>query len=420
MIIKKLNKFTIFIGLAGFIVSLYALIVHVKNLMAPGGSSLCDINSTISCSVVIGSKYGEFAAIPLGAYGMAYFAIILAAALTPKFAPLTHQQLSKLELVIALIGVCVVAVLMTISYSILKMVCPTCSIVHVLVLLYAILKTVQFVKLKKEQYNAHAPSIHDAYMKFFALSLCLALPPLMAGLISPMLVYYFGNKTNVSLPDTRVSTPAMVSDTELQAKLKAELMTFNKSNYVGNGEDYHRGNENAPVVVQMFSDFGCPHCKTANEALLRAQDMVGLDKVVLVYRFYPLSNECNSFVGAKGWYTYNCSLVIAARCAGQQGNFWEFKEWAFSGQDWTNQMRDKNFSSEGLKIEAKNLKMNVEEFSQCLEGHSEDNKIKDDIILANQLNIQGTPLIIINGDVYKGPQETNIFVQLFERALEGK
>jgi protein-disulfide isomerase/uncharacterized membrane protein len=415
--VKKLNKLSILIGVSGFLVSLYALFVHVKTLMGPGGGTLCDVSATINCSAVIGSRYGEFAAIPLGAYGMAYFAIILAAAVTPKLSHITAKQLLKLELSIALVGLAVVGALAVISYTILKMVCPTCSIIHVLVVIYTILKIVQFIKLRKERISeSHSDVSHmttEPYVRFFGLALCLAIPPLMVGLMSPLLVSYLG-KSN---PSHNLTENSLQPLTDSQITLQKEMMKFNKSNYVGNGEDYRRGNDNAPVVVQVFADFGCPHCKVIGEVLKKAQDTVGLDKVVIVDRFYPLSNECNSFVGAKGWYEYNCSLVIASRCAGQQGQFLAFKEWAFSGQDWTNQERAQKFSLAGLQKEAQALNINVNTFAQCIGGHGEDQKIKDDTVLANQLGIQGTPLILIDGMVYKGYPDALNLVKAFEQAL---
>lgn len=415
MIIRKISKLTIFIALIGFFVSLYALFLHIKNLMTPGAGSICDINATINCSAVIGSKYGEFASIPLGSYGMAYFALLFAAAITPKFVSTTKKQLAIIEIGLAAIGVLVVGLLMGISYGILKLVCPTCSVTHALVLLYACVKSFEWFKLfKQKKHDQHVNDESQSeqlfqqtnpYRTFFALALCFSIPPLMIGLFSPLLVDYFLPKKTLEAELSSV-----------QKKLNADLKSFNKSNYIGNGEDYRYGNDNAPIVVQVFSDFGCPHCKTANDALIAAQHAFGIDKVVLVYRFYPLSNECNQFVGGKGWYTYNCSLVVAARCAGQQEKFWEFKDWAFSGQDWTDQERAKNFSLDGLKNQAKQLNMNVETFEQCLTGHSEDNKMRDDIILANSLSIQGTPLIIINGEIFHGAPNSKMLLEKFKQA----
>ena len=63
-------------------------------------------------------------------------------------------------------------------------------------------------------------------------------------------------------------------------------MNFNKTNFVGNGEDYRREMTQQEWLFKSFSDFGCPHCRIATEGMTKAQDAIGLDKVVIVYRFF--------------------------------------------------------------------------------------------------------------------------------------
>jgi uncharacterized membrane protein/protein-disulfide isomerase len=409
----KISISSIVIGVIGFFVSLYALILHIQNLLQPGHGALCDINSTFNCSAVIGSSYGEFASIPLGSYGMAYFIVLISAALLPKISVITKKQHSTLEFILSSIGFLTAISLFYISHFILKTICPTCTIIHLLVVIYFVIKGVDFFKTKKNFKESALPSGSDYLIRFMAICICLGMPPLAAGLIAPIVIdnffpsYKFINKEKVL---TKINTLAAASESA-SADLNKQLSSFNKTNYVGNGEDYRRGNDEAKVVVQMFSDFGCPHCKEATTALLQAQDQVGLDQVLFVYRFFPLSNKCNPYASSEGWYPYTCTLTQAARCVGVQGKFWEFKEWAFSGQDWTDEQRAQSFSMAGLKEEAKNLGVNADLVEQCIEKGLELNKIKDDATLANKLKIEGTPLILVNGKRYQGPHTVENFVQ---------
>ena len=410
--IQKISIATIIIGLAGFFNSLYALILHIQNLMQPGHGAFCDINTKITCSSVIGSQYGEFASIPLGSYGMAYFILILSAAI--KISDITLKQLAKLEFFLGLVGFIFVLVLFSISFFILKKLCPTCSFIHIITVIYFALK-IKNLFLTKQQ---STPNSGDAYLRFLAVGLCLGIPPLAAGLIAPIIIDKFfpaaSKKNQVHLDINKVRD---VSQKEVQPNkenLIEKMMTFNKTNYVGNGEDYRRGLDSAKVVVQVFSDFGCPHCKDANAPMMQAQKDVGLDKVVLVYRFYPLTNKCNPTVSSDGWYPYSCILAEATRCAGSQGKFWEFKDWGFSGQEWTDEKRAQQFSLSGLKEKAKILGMNSDEFGQCIERNIELNKIKEDAELAKKLDIKGTPLILINGHEYTGAHSVESFTHAFQ------
>lgn len=415
--LKKLDIFSVVIGLLGFFVSLYALALHLQIISNSGGSAICDINATVSCSGVVGSSYGEFLSIPLGAYGMAYFAILLSAAFLPKFAQVNKKWLIQLQLLLGGVGAFVALGLAYISYFILGLVCPTCTITQFLVIVFFIAKLFQYIRLKNQKSKAQ----QDAFIRFLAVSLCLALPPIAAGLFSP----FFANlliKTDKAPKQVQVEStkPIQVVSKENESEQQAEnaLKTFNKTNFVGNGEDYRRGNDNAKIIVQVFSDFGCPHCKTATKNMADAQDAVGINNVVIVYRFFPISNKCNPFIDFEGAYPFTCELSEASRCAGQQGKFWEFKSWAFDGQEWSDAKRAQEFSLNGLKEQAKKLNLNVETFTQCLENHTELQKLKDDAKIGQDLGIDGTPLIYINGVKYSGNHSVSSFVQEFSSRLK--
>lgn len=405
--LTKINLISIILGIIGFFVSLYALIIHLKDGIGP---HICDVNSSVNCTAVIGSSFGEFAAIPLGAYGMTYFAIIISAALMPKFAKINKKWLAFWEFIIAVIGIIVVCVLMYISYMVLQKICIVCSIIQGITILYAGIKVYQFIATRKEE---NLPK-NDSFIRFIAVAICLGLPPLGVGLLSPFIASFF-KSDNKEFSQIKVDQETLTKSNNVD--LKMLMMTFNKTNFVGNGEDYRRGSDNAKVIIQIFSDFGCPHCRIATEAILKAQDNIGLDKILFVYRFFPLSNKCNSNVSLDG-YPFSCSLAEATRCSGQQGKFWEFKSWAFEGQQWDNAERAQKFSLEGMKAQALALNMNVSSFVQCLESHVELQKIKDDSAIANKFGIEGTPLIIINGEQYNGAHTSEAFSQAFYQILE--
>jgi protein-disulfide isomerase/uncharacterized membrane protein len=413
-ILSKINIITVALGIIGFFVSLYSLAVHLQ-LGLKSGPQICDFNSTVNCSNVIGSSYGEIASIPLGAYGMTYFAIVISAAFMPKLARINKKWLAFWELIIAIVGFISVCILVFISYKILNLICPTCSVIHAIVTLYTILKTYQFIKVRNEK---DLPK-NEAFIKFMAVSLCLGIPPLAIGFFGPILAPYILTNKNKPIQiqaNTKTeNSPETISQNEHD--LKSPMMSFNKTNFVGNGEDYRRGNDNAKVIIQVFSDFGCPHCRIATEAILNAQDTIGLDKVLFVYRFFPLSNKCNPYVPGEGGYPFSCSLAEAVRCSGQQGKFWEFKTWAFDGQKWNNSERAQKFSFNGMKAQATALGMNAEAFGQCIQSNMELQKIKDDAAIANKMGIQGTPLIIINGEQYEGSHSPEAFSQAFYQAL---
>jgi protein-disulfide isomerase len=159
----------------------------------------------------------------------------------------------------------------------------------------------------------------------------------------------------------------------------------------------------------------------ASEDIQAAMSAVGEDRVLFVYRNYPLSNKCNANVGSEG-HAYACDMAMAARCAGSQKKeaFWEFKTWAFSGIDMSPEDQAKQFSLEGFSAQAKKLNLDVSRFDACLKDKVEIAKLQEDIEFGKKMGLTGTPLIVINGRKYTGEQGPRGFTRAFREALEAK
>lgn len=397
------HPISLLLGLAGFGVSLWALVESVK--LGKGATDLgCDINNLVNCTKVIGSEYGKIAGIPLGAFGMSYFGVVIAAALLPKFAEMTPRWISTWRLPVAAIGAIVSLGLAYISYFRLEAVCAVCSTVHAISIVNFVVVLVSFLKSRSGPSSADS----SAFLKFVSTALAFGVPPLVAGLIAPSLPLGGGDTATAAQGE---QAPAVTG-----TAFPADLLRFSKSDFVGKGQDYRRGNDNAKVVLFMYSDFECPHCAHTSKEINKALSVVGEDKVLFVYRNYPLSNRCNSFVGSEG-HKNACQLALAARCAGQQGKFWEYKEWIFAGIEMSPSEKDKAFAPEGLKEKAKSIGIDAGRFAECFDGQVEMPKIKDDIEVGNKLGLQGTPLLVLNGRKYTGAFTAEALVTAFQTAL---
>jgi uncharacterized membrane protein len=116
-------------GLIGLAVSAYAIYVH--NIVAAGGQSACGISATVNCDAVIGSKYGVLLGLPLGVWGMAYFAVMMLTAVTDSTTPPRIAVLMRS--LVAAAGFITVLGLAYISYIIIKVTCPVCMTIHVII-----------------------------------------------------------------------------------------------------------------------------------------------------------------------------------------------------------------------------------------------------------------------------------------------
>ena len=108
--------------------------------------------------------------------------------------------------------------------------------------------------------------------------------------------------------------------------------------------DFITGDQNAPITIVIYVDFQCPFCgKFFKETELTAlANYVKDGKVKLVSRDF-------AFLGQE-----SLKAAEAARCAGDQGKFWEYHDYLFTHQNGENKG---NFSNLNLKTFAKELKL---------------------------------------------------------------
>jgi protein-disulfide isomerase len=156
-----------------------------------------------------------------------------------------------------------------------------------------------------------------------------------------------------------------------------------------------RGNPKARVMIVEFSDFQCPFCGQV-ETTLKSVLAKHQETVALSFRDMPITQIHPLALGA----------AEAARCAEEQGKFWEYHDLLFGDQG----SLDRN----GLVAKAARLQLDAQKFDGCLTSE----KYKAQIQLDNQdrlrAGVSGTPGFFINGIFMSGAQpEAN-----FERAIE--
>ena len=121
------------LSVAGLAVSGYAW--HVHRLIKAGDGSGCGISETISCDKVIGSRYGELFHIPLGVYGLLFFALVLLCSVSTRPGPEARNSEQMQRFAISAIGVLSSVALEYISLRVIGAVCPVCLTTHFITLL---------------------------------------------------------------------------------------------------------------------------------------------------------------------------------------------------------------------------------------------------------------------------------------------
>lgn len=115
------------LGAAGMALSVYSW--HIHRVIKAGGESGCGLSESLNCDKVLSSPYGEFFGIPLGVYGMMFFAIVLLTAVSTE-ANISWCQFRLTQLAIATAGILTSLGLLYISKVILQAYCPICLGIH--------------------------------------------------------------------------------------------------------------------------------------------------------------------------------------------------------------------------------------------------------------------------------------------------
>ncbi len=101
----------------------------------------------------------------------------------------------------------------------------------------------------------------------------------------------------------------------------------------------------------------------------------------------------------------------ASECAAEQDAFWEFHDLLYENQSGA------EFSKDNLKLFAETLGLDQETFDQCLDSGKYTAVVQQEVELSRQLDVQSTPVFLINGVQIIGAQPYESFEQVIESLL---
>ena len=143
-----------------------------------------------------------------------------------------------------------------------------------------------------------------------------------------------------------------------------------------------RGPQDAPVLIVEFADYECPYCQRVSPDLKKLQQEFP-GKVAVAFKDFPLVMHRNAQKAAE-----------AARCAGQQGRFWDYHDVLFANTT--------KLELTHLKAYARDLKLDPARFDQCVDGSEQAAAVQKDLAQAQRLGLTGTPGFFINGHFVSG------------------
>lgn len=169
--------------------------------------------------------------------------------------------------------------------------------------------------------------------------------------------------------------------------------------------DPYLGSPKAKVVFVEFADFQCPFCGSAFKTIipeLKAK-YVTAGKIKFYYKNFAFLGD-ESVLAAE-----------AAKCAGDQGKFWEYHDYLYNHQKGENQGA---FLTQNLKQFAKSLGLKSSDFDSCMDGHKHASEVKQETETARKdYVVSGTPTFFVNGKRIVGIQPLSVFQEKIDKEL---
>ena len=161
------------------------------------------------------------------------------------------------------------------------------------------------------------------------------------------------------------------------------------------------GPANAPVVINLFSDFQCPFCNRVRPTVEQIRQRYGT-RVRLVWRNFPLRIHDNARIAAEA-----AMEVFAQR--GSEG-FWVFHEVLFSHQDALDRAHLEQYAQEAH--------VDMARFRAALDNHTHQRLIDDDMAAAQATGAAlAMPSFFINGRFVVGAVPFEEFQRRIDAAL---
>jgi len=163
-------------------------------------------------------------------------------------------------------------------------------------------------------------------------------------------------------------------------------------------------------TLTVFLDFACPHCKTADEELIKRQVELK-DKLNVNFVFFPLNAECNPNV-KQGRKPYSCVAFKVALCSRSEGKQELAMKYLFDNMN-NYQTLFANSDAEVIKLATKELKL--KSLQKCLQPENIKKLIDSENAIYKNIQIPGTPYTLLNGrpikPIYKNPKAFAVFLQ---------
>ena len=173
-------------------------------------------------------------------------------------------------------------------------------------------------------------------------------------------------------------------------------------------EDHVRGADEPVFTVMDYSDFQDPRSSLFAEAVDRLLEE-NPDRVRVVSRLFPLI-------------AVNDKAAIAAQAAeaaAEQDQYWEMRELLYGQQENWISLPAEDFE-QWIAAQAADLGLNVDQFLADLKREDIVSRVQQAWEGGQKMGLPGTPLVLLNGQIYGGPRDYNSLNDILQLIVLGK
>ena len=360
------------LGLGASTVSSY---VHYQLLTNPSYSSFCDVNASVSCTQAYLSQYGSFMGVPVAIAGVIFFAIaavLAGVAGSPRSK--ARENAAGYIFLLSTVGLAFTLYLAYASYIQLGIFCILCAITYVSVIGLFI---VSGGATKFPMTTIPSRAARDLRTMTSTPAALVLLLVLGAG--SAVLIGAFPNENSAAAAQEQTFAnfqPLSAAERKQVEDWWAVQPTVDLPIPADDG---------TKVLIVKFSDYQCPACRTAFEALKPVLAKYQGQPVQFIKKHYPLEGECNPNAAGMNHYG-SCEAAVAYEMAKGTPHLAKLDEWLFDNQQRLN--RD-------VVREAAREQAGIEDFDTRYDAVLET--VRTDASLGKLVQVSSTPTIFING-----------------------
>lgn len=170
------------------------------------------------------------------------------------------------------------------------------------------------------------------------------------------------------------------------------------------------GKADAPVTLEVWSDFQCPACgqyaEIVEPALIRNYVTPGILRIV--HRDAAFQGE-----RVKAPYDEFVEAGVGARCAAEQAKYWPFHGWLFANQAGENKGA---FADARLRGMATAIGLDVVAWDACRATGKEQAAVRSETAQGVASGVNSTPTLNLNGEVIVGVRSAAELGQKIEAA----